>query len=270
MDSKILEWLNKSGFPFEMRLARSLAKRDFKVTQSAYYLDFETKTPREIDLLSRLYGHYETLHEEGVSELETFCTIECKSSPSPWIVFKEASQSLWRIERAVTNETGRRLFYLAEKRIKETVLGHAAEKAGHNLKQAFCKDDHAFAALMAATKAAEGKIRELIAFAERVERDFPDDSPIRSFFVVLPVIAITAPLFECILSETGAVELNKVESSAMAFQYPRVREGAGEGVIVHIVTEEAWPSFMEAVGEFHEVLKSELPSLRSSAQADPA
>lgn len=264
MESEILKWLNESGFPFEMRLARSLAQQKFKVTQSAYYRDFETKEPREIDLLARLYGFYETAREPaGLYELETFCAIECKASPKPWVVFKETAQSLWRIERAMTNDAGRRLFNLAEERIKETTLDAAASRAGHNLKQAHCKDDSAFKALMAATKAAEGKIREMIAFDEMVADDPKQETwPVHSLYAVLPIIAVTAPLFECVLSETGAIGLKKVEASTVAFQYPRAREEAGEGAIVHIVTEGAWPSFMEAVSEFHDVLKRELPSLQ--------
>ena len=122
---------------------------------------------------------------------------------------------------------------------------------------------------MAATKAAEGKVREMIAFDEMMADDPAQSTwPIHSVYAVLPVIAITAPLFECVLSEAGSVELTKTESSAVAFQYPRAREGAGDGAIVQIVTETAWPSFMEAVGEFHKVLESELQSLHASEREE--
>lgn len=52
MRSKVLEWINKSGFPLEMESAKAFRKAGFDVRQSATLLDLEERKGREIDVLA--------------------------------------------------------------------------------------------------------------------------------------------------------------------------------------------------------------------------
>jgi hypothetical protein len=86
-------WLEKSGFPFELRLGHALRAQGFTVIQGAYFRDPLTGVTREIDLYA---SHFRStmppgrLHQLGVpgSGLRLQLVIECKSSrDKPWVVF---------------------------------------------------------------------------------------------------------------------------------------------------------------------------------------
>ena len=54
LSSKVEEWVNKQGYPFEMRVAAAFRKAGFGITQSDYYTDTETGTAREIDVVASM------------------------------------------------------------------------------------------------------------------------------------------------------------------------------------------------------------------------
>ena len=51
MKNKIIEWLNKTGYPLELNAESVLTEKGFRVFNSHYYIDPEKKIAREIDLL---------------------------------------------------------------------------------------------------------------------------------------------------------------------------------------------------------------------------
>src|SRR5262245_42801945 len=82
LEEKIRDWLNKGGFPLEMRIADAFSKNHFRVIQSEYYTDVNTGAPREIDV----YASIQENVEDTFARLAA--VIECKSDTTkPWVVF---------------------------------------------------------------------------------------------------------------------------------------------------------------------------------------
>lgn len=260
MEDKIHAWLAKHGFPFEMRLAQKLSEHKFRVTQSDYYTDFETGTPREIDLLGRLYNYFEPPKDVGIVEIELFCAIECKATSNPWLVFKQTKARKRSTDCAIADASGARLLQLARKTINGSLVDRWGDSAGHGVREAFAESDRAFAAVMSALKAAEATVVAESAKQTAFQKENPDDRQVYAG-LALPVVAISGPLFEYTLEADGTPKLQKVPISSVVFRYPRRKDSGGEGVIVYIVTEEAWVKFMEGVVEYMGLLKPGLPAL---------
>lgn len=237
-----------------------MSARSFQVTQSSYYSDFETGEPREIDLLCKLYTFYEPPKEIAISELELFCAVECKTSASPWVVFRQIEARSWSTDRAITSRLGRKLLHKAHKAAKAANIEVLARRAGYGVREAFAEKDHAFGASMQALKAAEATA---VAADELDEKLATDDGGSVNVYsqLALPVVVITAPLFECTLDETGNPKLQAVELSSVVQRYPRPRDGNGDGAVVYIVTETALPKFMDWVIEYLAAVKPSLGAM---------
>ena len=87
--AKVAAWLNKSGYPLEMRVAQAfrmrLASHGWNIRTNDTYTDPKTGTPRERDLVA--YSSIDLFAKRGISlGVELF--VECKSITSPWVVLK--------------------------------------------------------------------------------------------------------------------------------------------------------------------------------------
>lgn len=263
IEDKILGWLNKNGYPLEMRIARDLIINEFDVTQSHFYKDFETNEPREIDVIGRLYDHVESKSYVAIAELETFVEVECKSTSKPWVVFRESKSELrtWNIEQALCNEAGKKLLLRSAKYVNSTILVQSGSIAGHGVAQAFGGgEDTPYKAVMSALKAAEAKARDSLAL-ESKNKENNKNTDMSLSNIVIAAVAISSPLFECRINDNGEMELKRVENSALVFRYPRGRSDFGTGTIVHIVTESGWQKFMDGIKEFHNATKKKLKTM---------
>lgn len=259
IEKSILSWLAKNGFPLEMTVARKMAERKFRVTQSSYYTDFETQTAREIDLLARLYAFHEPPQLAAIAEVELFCAIECKSAGNPWVIFRQGPSASWNTDFAVASHTGRKLLWEVHNSGQSFEFQKLGERAGYGVRETFSDGDRAFIALMSALKASESKVLE----AETLEKKASGETDYQSVYgsIVIPVIVTTAPLFECTLGPADAPQLNRVSSGSVNLRYPRHRDGSGEGAVVYIVANDALDLFADAVTQYFEVIKSFLSSV---------
>ena len=79
MFGKVNEWLEKGGYPLEMRAAAAFREVGFPVRQSTYYVDAETSKAREIDVQAEIKS------DIGLVNINFF--VECKSGKNPWVLF---------------------------------------------------------------------------------------------------------------------------------------------------------------------------------------
>ena len=87
LTARLLNWLESQGYLFEMSVARGFQSAGFEVSLGDPYTDFETNSPREIDVSA-----HRRSHTEQRAILTTSMRIECKSSrDKPWIVFLSGS-----------------------------------------------------------------------------------------------------------------------------------------------------------------------------------
>jgi hypothetical protein len=56
LEGRIKAWLEKQGYPFEMRVAREFKRAGFMVETSTYYKDAEGSKFREIDIVASRVG----------------------------------------------------------------------------------------------------------------------------------------------------------------------------------------------------------------------
>lgn len=80
--TKVAEkYLEKNGYPFEMKVASQLQRAGFGLHQSIYYNDVNTGLPREIDIVAIWIAVV------GGKNFNIVVPIECKYAPTPWILF---------------------------------------------------------------------------------------------------------------------------------------------------------------------------------------
>lgn len=199
--NKVLEWINKTGFPLEMQAASAFRAAGFEIRQSYTYPDSQSDKGREIDVLAQ--------DPDWVGVIEISFVLECKASSRPWVVLTS--------EDALANYN--RVFALAitSKATKEALIEISSgeqfvsylqrpSRCGYGCRQALGgNDDIAYGAAISAVKACRG-----------IATDSLFQSLPRLAFA-FPVIVIDSPLFECSLGEGGELCLQEVEESEFLF-----------------------------------------------------
>ena len=159
LKSKIHSWLQKQGFPLELKVAKAFQGNGFSVLQSSYYTDFEEQKPRETDVIARLYSHFEPPDSEFINELETYAVIECKSTDKPWVCFRGVPIHHWAADLFLTNDYGKNLINSVRTKVGKTEL-FTTKKYCYSAAIAFNDEGRAFSAMMSVMKAAESLYKE--------------------------------------------------------------------------------------------------------------
>jgi hypothetical protein len=204
---KIREWLDKQGYPLEMRVARALSSLQdddrflSSIVQSSIYSDPDTENSREIDVevhSTDIFGGF---------EFKVFC--ECKKSSRPWVVFT-SQRTAWHMSRirafAVTSKTASEVLARRIMECREVPWFCKGERIGYGLREAFNQNvDTPFKAIQSSVKAAVSELRRS---RNRSSGDH--------FAFIFPVLVVEAPLFECYLDEEGAPQLQEIASGHLS------------------------------------------------------
>ena len=258
---KLEEWLNKTGYPLEMRVAKYLSERNMFLSQASYYIDYETNKNREIDIISRLYDIYESHRELAVAELETYATIECKAHQTdPWVFFKDTKISHWDFESPLRNNDAKLLLRKSEKELKNNLLYKLTKSSSTGVTQAFSKKDTPYTATMGTLKAAEAKIRKALETEKIVHQD-EDLDEAKHAICVFPVIITDARLFEVSLSDENTGEFKEVEYTSVAIRYPRKKETYSKGTVIYVFRETAINALADALEDFEKIMKGNLAKI---------
>ncbi|MDP8247794.1 MAG: hypothetical protein P9M00_06620 [Candidatus Tritonobacter lacicola] len=229
LGNKIRTWLDKQGYPLEMRTAAAFRAEGLTVMQSQYYLDPETQKPREIDVICDMAN----------SELPVAClrlVIECKSGNKPWIVFSSA-HTLYGFNRlfalGVLSDTVRRELAATTPDGPERLMWFKKDgRVGYGVAQAFTDESPTpFVAVLSAVKASLWQHTNL----------GPASVPL---FAVFPVVVLDSPLFECYLDDQGSLQLAEVATIDFFFQ---MQIGSFSGTCVRFVTARGLPDYCREV-----------------------
>lgn len=199
---KVIEWINRSGFPLEMESARAFRNAGFDVRQSASHLDPEEKKGREIDVLAA--------DPDWLGVVEIYFVLECKSSDKPWVVLA-ADNALSNYNRAhafsvVSREAKAAIFSSWRKGGEFKQLLDKSSRCGYGFRQALGgQNDKAYSAAISVLKACAGLV------ADR------HDSNIPRYAFAFPVIVVDTPVFECSLNSDGELNLEEVQESEFLF-----------------------------------------------------
>lgn len=199
LENKVLKWINKEGYPLEMKASQILRKIGFDVGQSIFYLDSDTQDSREIDIVAYKYFR--------ISDFWiTFAfVIECKSSiDKPWIAFTSKEERLYPKDFIIhrdANKKGKSILREISRHdeLKELSLFKLNERTAYSTIRAFTEGpDMTYKAMKSATKAT----------AALVEKGNKARDVFRFFF---PVILIDSKLFECYLDENAEQNISEIK-----------------------------------------------------------
>jgi hypothetical protein len=226
LTAKVTGWLNSTGAPLEMRVARTLQARELSVRQSVYYEDPEEHRSREIDVI----GSREVQVGDSL-RIGAYLVIECKSAPKPWVLLRGSpawDQGGPNFDRILTEYgphwlTGAR----SHPAIEQARIFQQEARAGYSLVTATFgtpnndEPDVAYRALMSATKAAR-------AWADEIGQS----EGVTTVGVVFPVAVLRGKLFEATL-EGDAIAAREIRRGQVAWALP-----PGERpVLVDVLTE---------------------------------
>ena len=200
MEEKIKEWLQKGGFPLEMKCTNSLLKNAFVVAQSVYYQDAETAKFRETDIIASKFREI-----NGTWTHITF-VIECKKTPNkPWVILKN-DKLINHINEDLpvyyTRNCKRFIHEISKEDVYKSELFFKNERSlGYSIQTAFANKgvDRSYEAIQSVTKASEY-------FSEKIN----SRSNICAFY--FPIIIIEGKLFEGKLND-DEIEIEEVNNS---------------------------------------------------------
>jgi hypothetical protein len=200
--AKVLDWLEVTGFPLEMKAASAFRDAGFEVRQSTTYADPLSEKGREIDVLASdpdLFGF-----------VDLAAVIECKSSPNPWVILtaNDVMEGYNRLRtRAVFTE--RAYLTLSRGRLDDLEIEpwlHRKGRCGYALRQAFSKgNDPGYDAAMSVLSACKAIFPPTSLAGWKVAA------------AALPIIVVNAPLLECELQADGGLLLSEVKYSHFLF-----------------------------------------------------
>ncbi len=200
---RVKKWLEDTGYPLEMQVARTLQNTGFRVSQSQYWEDPDTEKMRETDVIATLekteWGEKPNLTD--VIEASGQLILECKSSKNlPWVVFSRTSREGpllqgFKLVRAIP----RQCVHIPElmRTLAPFVRNESRSAYGVTTSCRQTNKDSAYSAMMSVAKSARYWIRQATSPA-----------------FAIPVIVIEAPLLEAYLDGTEIV-VNELDMAAV-------------------------------------------------------
>jgi hypothetical protein len=92
LPSRITNWLNRQGYPLELRIGRELAKLGWDVSHGRYFTDLRSGKPRELDVRAA-----KRLESRASPFIHLSLAIQCKHSAGrPWVGFESRTPSAER------------------------------------------------------------------------------------------------------------------------------------------------------------------------------
>lgn len=231
LHQKLTTWLDKQGYPLELRVAQELRSAGASVIQSDYYTDPEqSQHRREIDVVA---SWSRELENDNLAQFSL--TVECKRSvDKPWILFSNEGQRLDKaaaITQHAATRTGERLLQTISNLDPGRWLPMVqhASRTGYSVVRAFQDNDNSdvpYQAMMSASNAAAAR-----------SKLFYNDP--HNCDVVMPVVVIDGSLFECFLSPDNTMELKERTRGIIIWR----KNVTGIHTIIHIVTANALDDF---------------------------
>lgn len=226
---KILEEIQKSGFPSELKIANIFSKDGWEIESNNYYIDRDEQKGREIDLICKFQKTTETTEEEYL-ELIFSMIVEIKSSKNPWIFF---SSPTTRFEKSVHPPFISNFINFSED-LEQTLRGkiyNLSNKLGRSFYS--IGQNQIFPALCSVAKATEHAFESN--FLHKGETNgIP--TGYKLMYAYEPVIIFDGELFEAFLNSKEEIEVQESNYIQVSFNYlsPNYKNRKF-GYIIHLV-----------------------------------
>jgi hypothetical protein len=245
LEAEVLSWLNKSGFPLEMRVAKEV--RSFGpdlFSQSAYFADPITGIQRETDI----HASWGVPAAEGWQPF-TFVhlLIECKATGGAWIVFKADDDPEYTTESRrvmLLQSVPSNLRYEGSGPGAVVYIGDPtpaiisrSDTPGYGVREKRSKPGD--------KDNAETATKQVVSAAYGFRKPAPTTNDVFRLTRWFPVVVTTAQLFTAQLDENGEISLTRTERASVLIPAPT----EDTAVEVTIVTESGLHTFMVEFAE---------------------
>ncbi len=217
LEQKVIEDLQRTGFASEMHAIKTFMSKDWNVVGSPSYFDLDENKTREFDLVAH-HTIYEDDPESKKRVAQSFFQIvgEVKKSEKPWVVFKANPKNIWKAQEGwnslVFCEGALPGAEALTHAMMTTGLGPSMNWFGYGIHEAFKNPDQPskwYSALVKLCKAGEYRLK---ANSEKLH-NYP------YLFYVKPVLILDGILMAASISETGDMEVEKVDCAAIDFDF---------------------------------------------------
>ncbi|WP_157476482.1 hypothetical protein [Lysobacter sp. Root690] len=199
-ENEIANWLSKSGLPLEIKAHRAFRDAGLHALHSQRYVDPESGVVRETDVVA--WALDET-SEHILSGITALFVIECKASPTSWVVINTDDVGVYRRKKLDLGICGDGVGTIEgglDFKIDSISAVDHVTPYGSILKQTHQpKNDRetAYAALMSVMKAA-------YSFAHRREH-------VGNFVFSMPVLVVEAPLYIAKARHDGSFDVESCD-----------------------------------------------------------
>lgn len=217
---KVVDWLNKGGFPLELRVAQLLRANGWSTASSVHYEDPKhAETFREIDIWASKKTSQGTLPSDSFQGIVNLI-IECKNNADrPFVLFGEdigkVAPGIVAMAQ-ITNRCGKSLLDVLHHRIQkgEFRLFNHPTTVYHSVVTALRSDN---------PNSSQGKdiayeaVNQCLAgtYAWRAIQDSPYSLQVGMCSILIPVVVVSGSLFQAVLNETGNIEIEEIEGGVL-------------------------------------------------------
>jgi len=247
LDAKIIEWLEKSGYPLEMHVAEAFQRLGFSVSQAEYYPDSDRQ--REIDVVA---SYNFTV---GNTPIRLSFFVECKTSrDKPWVAFWWRGRLPFGMNPFVSGpgnlrglKLRRALARVSDMKYPSSPESIESDLPAYGIVQAFkerddAKGDASYVAVMQACKAAVAltKDEEGLSMGAMLKN--------RTALLGFPVIVLDGRLFEARKDEDEGAPVVAVEVPMRGLMVRNPDIGISQSYVT-VVTKAALGAYLERTAE---------------------
>lgn len=247
------KWLAKHGYPFELKVGKTLSDAGWEVEHSRLFSDVDTAKTRELDIVANVHA----ADSRSSSIVHVNWCVECKSNiGKPWVVFTSRKDAE-HIAGQTYMVPGQLAAIAILKGLEATGILETfriPERIGHGVVSAFSDakvrdPTSAFSATLGVLSAAVALTRSKNEFWLR----HAGGAAILNLFV--PIVVLDGDLLEMHLDDAGDPVLSEVVEALTWVPDPT---SADSSMLVRIVTKRSLPAFAKRAFEDSAALASAL------------
>jgi hypothetical protein len=261
--SKVLEWIEQNGYPFELRVAQRCAALGWNVSHGDMFEDVSSGKLRQGDLTA--WALRPTPDSKAWARMEL--AIECKRpTAAPWVAFRSRLRTnedmlptlcgrgvlgVFALRQILSRRASFPLVLLADDLIAHTVVQTMGKKEDPDL-------NPAYAAIRTATSAA-------LASARFLDNAYLEGRPPFFLQITLPVVVVDSELFEYTASDSSGPQLESLRWCAVTC--PDATRGAAPAISYVVAGAHVTEFLQQALNEaklFFDVVLPKLPELTQS------
>jgi hypothetical protein len=238
----VLTWLQKHGYPFELRVAREFRRSGWGVEHATWFRDVETGKFRELDLVAIISA----VPVDGRNEIASIrLAIECKRSDNPWVLFASELPPKPFVYSGVASRdplSSAAMFIALAKQIALPSVLQAPEDYAHGVVKAHSDNKQGdptapYSAIRSVLNAANAIGEKQADFALSAAKVYP------TVGVVVPVVVLAGTLYRYAIDQSDNDLLEQTNRAVVAMASPI----DGSLAPVHLVTEAGLRDFVSSI-----------------------